>query len=275
MQIHVTHSHKHTLWQRSALSISTLLLLGLAVACKDSSVVPDGGSANPATAASPVNPATAPAAASSPGASALTMASPAPGAVSAGTTPAVPVPSATTTMTTANASILQNNPNAGKRSDLDPTGQTPRRIGDFPMEVGPARLPTPQADPYKARPTPTVTMENGKIKQQWPAPAEAAALNNPVKNRPEMAKLGKELYEQRCLDCHGREGKGNGFMSAQLKREGQPIAPTNLTSQMVQANTDGELFWKITNGKSPMPASRVRFSDEERWAIVAYLRTLK
>ena len=90
-----------------------------------------------------------------------------------------------------------------------------------------------------------------------------------------MIKLGRELYEQPCMDCHGSAGKGNGAMSAQLKRDGQPIAPTNLASQMVQANTDGELFWKITNGKTPMPASRVRFSDEERWAIVAYLRTLK
>ena len=42
-----------------------------------------------------------------------------------------------------------------------------------------------------------------------------------------------------------------------------------------QANTDGELFWKITNGRSPMPSHRIRFDDEQRWYIVAYLRTLK
>ncbi len=273
MQIHSTDSHKHTHRQRLALSLSTLLLLGLTAACKDASVVSDSGSANPATATAPANPATAPAAASSPEAAAAASPSPVAGAVAP--TPVAPVPAATTTMTTANASILQNNPNAGKRIDTDPSRGTLRRIGDFPMEVGPARIPTPQPDPYKARPTPTVTLDNGKVKQQWPAPAEAAALSNPAKNRPELVKLGRELYQQRCVDCHGREGKGNGYMSPQLKREGQPIAPTNLASQMVQANTDGELFWKITNGKSPMPASRVRFSDEERWAIVAYLRTLK
>ena len=273
MQIHFTDSHKHTPWRRLALSLATLLFLGFAVACKGSSVVSDNGSSNPATTASPVDQATAPAN-SSPVAGAVATTSPAPG-TSVPTT-AAPMPSATTTLTTANAMILAQNPNAGKRPDADPSsGPTPRRIGDFPVEVSPARLPTPQPDPFKARPTPPVTMENGKIKQQWPAPADAAGLNNPGKNRPEMVKLGKELYEQRCLDCHGREGKGNGFMSAQLKRDGQPIVPTNLASQMVQANTDGELFWKITNGKSPMPASRVRFSDEERWAIVAYLRTLK
>ncbi|MFZ4986950.1 MAG: c-type cytochrome [Blastocatellia bacterium] len=44
---------------------------------------------------------------------------------------------------------------------------------------------------------------------------------------------------------------------------------------MVQANSDGELYWKITNGKSPMPASRIRFTDEQRWQIVNYIRTFK
>ncbi len=75
---------------------------------------------------------------------------------------------------------------------------------------------------------------------------------------------------QRCAACHGQEGKGNGIMSKTLLKP-----PTNLASQMVQANSDGELFWKITNGKSPMPANRIRFNDDERWYIVAYLRTLK
>jgi len=51
--------------------------------------------------------------------------------------------------------------------------------------------------------------------------------------------------------------------------------PTNLASKVVQANTDGELFWKITNGRRPMPANRIRFTDEQRWYIVAFLRSLK
>lgn len=190
-------------------------------------------------------------------------------------TPAAPVPAATTMMTTANATILANNPNAKKAQAGGSTGGTARSIGDFPIEVGPAKQSTPVPEPFKPRPTPPVVMENGKIKQQWAAPAEVASQTNPQKNKPDAVKLGRELYLQRCADCHGREGKGNGYMSAQLKRENQPITPTNLTSQMVQANTDGELFWKITKGRSPMPASGVRFSDEERWAIVSFLRTLK
>lgn len=256
---------------RWAVTLGALLLSLSAAACKDSSVV--SSDTPPAATASPaatVAPATAPEAAASanPAAAAATSAAgtPAPGA------PAVP--QGTATVTTANAT-LASNPDIQKGQGGKSTGGTMRSVGDFPVELSPAKLATPTPEPFKPRPTPTVTMENGKIKQQWPAPGDAAAQSNPLKNKPEAIKLGRELYLQRCADCHGREGKGNGYLSAQLKRDGQPIAPTNLASQMVQANTDGELFWKITNGKSPMPASRVRFTDEDRWAIVAFLRTLK
>jgi mono/diheme cytochrome c family protein len=185
-------------------------------------------------------------------------------------------PAATASTTAAKTPIEAANPDAAKnpQAALPPNSRL-RRIGEFPMKVGPAVIPTPTPEPFKPRPTPTVVMEDGKIKQQWQAPAEAASLTNPVKDRANAAQIGRELYLQRCSDCHGREGKGNGYMSALLKRDGKRITPTNLASQMVQANTDGELFWKITNGKSPMPASRVRFDDEQRWYIVTFLRTLK
>ncbi|MFN0110741.1 MAG: c-type cytochrome [Blastocatellia bacterium] len=159
--------------------------------------------------------------------------------------------------------------------DVQP-GETKEFRNGMPIMVSkakPAMTPTP--DPFPPRPEPPVVMENGKIKQQWPAAAEAASLTSPVKNRPDAARLGMEYYLQKCSDCHGRSGKGNGWMSAMTKRDGKALPATNLASKAVQANTDGELFWKITNGKSPMPAHRIRFDDEQRWLIVAYLRTLR
>jgi mono/diheme cytochrome c family protein len=149
-------------------------------------------------------------------------------------------------------------------------------LGNIPATVSTAKpMMTPEPDPFPARPTPTVVINKGKIVQQWQAPADAAQLVNPVKDKPDAAKLGREYYMQRCADCHGKKGEGNGWMSGNSKRDGKPLPPTNLTSQMVQANTDGELFWKITNGRSPMPANRIRFDDERRWYIVTFLRTLK
>jgi len=150
-------------------------------------------------------------------------------------------------------------------------GEKKQMMGNLPVTVSAAKpAMTPAPDPFPPRPTPSVVTQNGKIVQQWQAPAEAAAQTNPVKDRPDAAKIGREYYLQKCVDCHGKEGKGNGYMAKMVAKP-----PTNLASQMVQANSDGELFWKVTNGKSPMPAHRVRFDDEQRWYIVTYLRTFK
>lgn len=175
-------------------------------------------------------------------------------------------------------------PSASPTAPVGPVGQTSpsspfetqpgemkQMMGNIPVTVSQAKpMMTPAPDPFPPRPTPTIVTENGKIVQQWQAPADAAKLTNPFKGQANAAQMGRELYMQKCVDCHGKEGKGNGWMA---KMTAKP--PTNLASQMVQANTDGEIFWKITNGKSPMPAHRVRFDDEQRWYIVSFVRSLK
>lgn len=145
------------------------------------------------------------------------------------------------------------------------------RVTNLPITVSPAKpMLTPAPDPFPARPTPTIVMKDGKVVQQWEAPAESRSLANPAGNSAVAIAAGKEFYMQRCVDCHGKEGKGNGWLS-----KGVFKPPTNLASRVVQENTDGELYWKITNGRSPMPANRIRFTDEQRWQIVSYIRTFK
>ena len=38
--------------------------------------------------------------------------------------------------------------------------------------------------------------------------------------------------------------------------------------------TDGAIFWKLTEGKTPMPAWGETLSEEQRWSVVNYVRTL-
>lgn len=242
--------NSRTQYSLTKFSIVTVTLLAalLAVACSKGSVVSDNSGQNVATNSSPT-----------PDASTQAGASPTATPATAQTTPVGPVGQTTPT------SPFEAQP-----------GEKKQMMGNIPVTVGPAKPAlTPAPDPFPPRAAPSVVTQNGKIVQQWQAPAEAASLTNPVKDRPNAAATGRDFYMQKCVDCHGKEGKGNGYMSAQTKREGKSLPPTNLASQMVQANTDGELFWKITNGRSPMPAHRVRFEDEQRWYIVAFLRTLK
>ena len=36
--------------------------------------------------------------------------------------------------------------------------------------------------------------------------------------------------------------------------------------------TDGEIFWKISEGRAPMPGFKKQLSEEDRWQLVHYLR---
>src|SRR5438093_579518 len=82
--------------------------------------------------------------------------------------------------------------------------------------------------------------------EQWTAPASAAAKKNPVRTNAASIGRGKTVYTAECLSCHGSSGKGDGPAAKDLKES--PGDMTKLGSQ-----SDGALFWKISEGKKPMP----------------------
>ncbi len=99
---------------------------------------------------------------------------------------------------------------------------------------------------------------------KWQAPAEALARPNPLAQKPEATAGGKKLFQRNCVECHGTTGTG-----VEKKR----AADLQLTA--VQQQTDGALFWKITNGNTDrgMP-SFSRLPELQRWQLVLFLRTL-
>ena len=101
---------------------------------------------------------------------------------------------------------------------------------------------------------------------EWKAPADAKNMKNPVKG----VGTAKKSVETNCASCHGAGGKGDGPAAAALP----PPKPADWTSAKVQSQTDGELFWKITNGRGAMPPWK-HLPEKERWSIVNYIRTLK
>ena len=105
--------------------------------------------------------------------------------------------------------------------------------------------------------------------EKWTAPAAEARTKNPVAVNDSSIAAGQKIYLQRCVGCHGRTGKGDGPDAADLG-----IHPAKLSDAAVQQQTDGELFWKVTVGKKPMPNYRSRLSPTDRWNVINYLRTL-
>jgi mono/diheme cytochrome c family protein len=111
--------------------------------------------------------------------------------------------------------------------------------------------------------------ETGSMSEKWVAPAAEAGKKNPVPVNDASLALGQKIYLQRCVGCHGKTGKGDGPDAADLG-----IHPAKLSDAAVQGQTDGELFWKVTVGKKPMPNYRSRLSPADRWNVINYLRTL-
>ena len=97
---------------------------------------------------------------------------------------------------------------------------------------------------------------------KWRAPEEAAAKKNPLAEKPELAAGGRKLFKRNCLECHGDSGQG-------LKNA------ADLQLPIVQDQSDGILYWKITNGNPDrgMP-SFSGIPELQRWQIVLFLRSL-
>lgn len=104
----------------------------------------------------------------------------------------------------------------------------------------------------------------------WVADASAKNLKNPVTGEKSSIKKGKALYTIRCVICHGETGIGDGPGARALNPK-----PANHTSDKVQDESDGELFWKISEGRGAMIGWKLILSEEDRWHLVNYIRTLK
>jgi mono/diheme cytochrome c family protein len=103
----------------------------------------------------------------------------------------------------------------------------------------------------------------------WQAPAPDKGKKNPVSGGAKAVEAGKKVAQVNCVLCHGESGKGNGPGAAALNPK-----PADWTSKKVQDESDGELFWKISNGRGPMPSWK-HLPETDRWSVVHYIRSLK
>ena len=114
-----------------------------------------------------------------------------------------------------------------------------------------------------------VSVQLMNAQSNWTAPASANKLQNPYKGNKTATAEGKKLFNQLCVVCHGNKGKGDGLAGMNLNPR-----PSNLTSSKVQSQTDGAIYWKITEGKAPMASYKQALTDQQRWQLVNYIRQL-
>ena len=104
----------------------------------------------------------------------------------------------------------------------------------------------------------------------WIVPEEAKRVQNPLKPSQSDLPGARKLYLDKCAECHGDSGKGDGSQARMYDPQ-----PSNFTDAAhMNSISDGELFYKISLGHRPMPAFKKRFTEEQRWQLVLFLRWL-
>ncbi len=111
-------------------------------------------------------------------------------------------------------------------------------------------------------------------RHQADLPAAYEGMTNPVDATEESLARGQEIYTTHCQSCHGADGMGAGPAGENLD---PPPASIAHTSQMLG---DDYLFWRISEGgamepfNSAMPAWKQTLSEQERWHVINYIRSL-
>jgi len=81
---------------------------------------------------------------------------------------------------------------------------------------------------------------------------------------------GQDRFNIYCSPCHGRLGDGNGM----IVRRGYHNPPSYYTDRVMKARV-GHFFDVMTNGFGAMPSYASRVIPDDRWRIIAYIRTLQ
>lgn len=98
----------------------------------------------------------------------------------------------------------------------------------------------------------------------------AKELKNPLPASRAVTEQGYAAYGQFCKHCHGPKGRGDGAVAAAFPGLAFPVAGKPSFDL-----PDGELFHIITHGRNNMPAHGAQIPEDERWALVHFLRDLQ
>lgn len=104
---------------------------------------------------------------------------------------------------------------------------------------------------------------------EWKVPEEAKARTNPLQPSAGALEAIRPVFHDKCAECHGETGRGNGPQAKTYYTQ-----PADFTdAARLRGETDGELFYKISHGRRPMPSYRKKLTEEQRWQLVLLIRS--
>lgn len=99
-------------------------------------------------------------------------------------------------------------------------------------------------------------------------------MKNPVPLTSAVMERGQQRFNIYCSPCHGQVGDGKGIVAQRGMTQGF-VPPTNFHSDDMRSKADGHYFHVITHGIRNMQPYAYQVSEDDRWAIVHYIRALQ
>ena len=141
---------------------------------------------------------------------------------------------------------------------LDQPRLDPQRESSFFKDGFGMRMPVPG------------TVARGHIPYTLSNEDEAAILANPLPRTQSVLKVGRQAFMTYCSVCHGILGNGVPTLTAAYGAK-----PANLVARTIREYPDGKIYGVIRLGKNAMPSYAGELSEDERWAVVHYVRVLQ
>ena len=107
----------------------------------------------------------------------------------------------------------------------------------------------------------------------WVLGEDADTKKNPLTADAATLATGKGVYKDKCQRCHGPGGLGDGADADPDARGDMDLTNPKRAAR----NTDGTVYYKVANGrkKPKMPAFKDQLSEEQIWAVVTYVQSLR
>lgn len=116
-----------------------------------------------------------------------------------------------------------------------------------------------------------IVPQDKKLGGQWEIPTKYKTMKNSYADDASLLKVGKMMYSKHCKSCHGARGHGDGSKAASMETEMRSFASSEFQSQ-----SDGVIYYQSYIGRDEMPNFEKKIpDDEDRWALINYLRTIK
>ena len=106
------------------------------------------------------------------------------------------------------------------------------------------------------------------IAHAWKAPPDAAQKINPLQMSEASIQEGRKSYAYHCASCHGKNARGDGPDAKDLYPK-----PADLLKRL-EDHSEGDFFWKVSNGRGDMPGFREQFSDRQIWEVINFIKSL-